>query len=152
LEALSIYSWLQLSWICLLIVADPFMIGTYLHPSQSHDQSHFMMKNWTNGRTYRASPPFILENKDVQSLWWKIDENSWWHFVTWLWPLLNHWLDLRLIHETNLCVQHQVIYHSVDLRLENLAGLLWWVFQSIHTVWFTINLIAGTWTHLQLLI
>jgi hypothetical protein len=30
-----------------------------------------MMKNWTNGRTYRALLPFILESEDVQSLWWE---------------------------------------------------------------------------------
>lgn len=72
--------WLSLSKLVLLTQT----FNRYFYSLLSAYLSH-MMKNWTNGRTYRALLPFILESEDVQILVVEGGENSGWDFVTWSW-------------------------------------------------------------------
>lgn len=123
--------WLSLSKLFLLTQTANRYFQSLLSTYLSH-----MMKNWTNGRTYRALLPFILESEDVQILVVEGSENSGWDFVTWWWfNGIGSLFKLEMNLSANSYHNRYILYKAFLVRL-----LLYFcdemLFICIHTVWF----------------
>lgn len=120
--------WSEFSQIfcCLLSLSKPVLLtqtfNRYFYSLPPAYLSH-MMKNWTNGRTYRALLPFILESEDVQILVVEGSENSGWDFVTWSWfNGIGSLFKLEMTLSANSYNNRYILYKA----FLPLAVFLWW--------------------------